>query len=545
MVSRNLNQQGTSPDRVDDVGNAQDDGAQSRFPGAAFCWRLMFSMKPNKTREQVARWSFRFASKCKRGTARTYRKEETQTDLDVIDEERNIVADRFVLNPPTNNLNQMAAHITPQKLRAPEPMPIGPTGIKWDRIPTLNPDALRKKIQTEGGQAQERLFEEQERRRANHKYWQDMAKKRKREEEDAQWGKAEEERIKRAARIKTNPFARLYIPKPKTQRQQQQQQSTPQVSRTQIWMQTSRIQPPPRLMPSRIQNGQPHHMNLRSGRMVVTNGGNIHRWKCAVCRQTTACTRHHISWKGNYEMVDLCLVCEMRKNRGEVLNYVEDNFSDFGFDDNSSSTTNTDTSSDSDCVMNDVVDVYGQNNAQPAAAGGVDVQIQVDGATVNADDPVVPNVQQNVQPPVAVVPVAPTPGYLDMFWTNNPLRQLMQQVTSIDYSAILRIVVFGEPYLQVNVDQQKHQEQQEQQEQNVQPAEPVEVRQIARPRQRRVQPPRQARAAQAAQATQAGPAPRRQKIAVPLPGGIRRARAARQVPRVDPNDPRLFFGFLA
>ncbi|ERT00624.1 hypothetical protein HMPREF1624_01851 [Sporothrix schenckii ATCC 58251] len=539
--------QGRSPFLVANIdkGKIGELKAVPRFPGAALCWKLICATKMDKTRADIARWSFYFASKRRRGVAQTYRKREVPTNLDIIEENEleekrtpqsseaqapNIIADRVVLNPP-NYLNHDAARIIPQKRDRDElqHMPTGPSGLDWSNPPVLDTDRLQKKLHTEDGATQTaftHLWEAYERRQNSYIYWRDLARKRKLEEEDAQRERDEEERIKRIAHLKAQPFANIYVPSARRQMPLQ----APARSHAQA--------PGPRLPPS--------HMTLRSGRIVVTNAGHIRRWKCAFCCKTAACTRHRVYWKDNYEMMDLCLTCEHRMKRGEILNYVADAARDDDSVNAISSSTNTDTSSnsgsaDSDVVMFDVIDVDAQGNAgdrQPAAAGGVDVQVQVDANAVHADDAlvvVVPNVQLGVQQPVAAAPVV---GYRDMFWTNNPLGQMVQRAFNLDFSAIFSAFVFREP----NPPDRPQQPQQPQQPQR-QPAPHAVIpgsfpttRPIAKPRRRRAEPPRQARDSQAA---------RGQHIANVQPGRSRRAQPSRRAPAMGPNDPRFFFGYLA
>ena len=70
MAPQDQTQQGTWPKLFKDV---EDGKVQPRFPGAARCWKKMCAMEVDKTRGDIARFSFHFASKRKRGTVRPRR----------------------------------------------------------------------------------------------------------------------------------------------------------------------------------------------------------------------------------------------------------------------------------------------------------------------------------------------------------------------------------------------------------------------------------------------------------------------------------------
>ncbi|CAK7213073.1 hypothetical protein SCUCBS95973_001677 [Sporothrix curviconia] len=80
-----------------------------------------------------------------------------------------------------------------------------------------------------------------------------------------------------------------------------------------------RPSPPPR----RLSNRPGPVLTSRWSRWVPVNntrgGGNARRRKCGYCNWGVAVVRQRILWQQRYEMLDLCCVCELKRQRGEIL----------------------------------------------------------------------------------------------------------------------------------------------------------------------------------------------------------------------------------
>lgn len=579
MVSQDPNQQGTSPKPVHNVNNTSEmaiDQSELRYPGANLCWKLMCEMKAERTRADVARWSFRFGSTRKRGNLNSRCMKERQTGLGVIDEEprrplnNNIVADRVVLPPP----QEQQPLSSPVKQPAPPPDPVpSPESAsaphpsikprvrpyvplekpKTDREPL--PLGYQKDLNTVRREMDTLTLNERMQLQAgNQSYWRNEARKRKREAEQAHEDWLAEERVHRAAYMKTNPFADAYMKTPSLSLEQRQAHNlAKQQSRNLAQLQAQNL--------ARTQTGAPRPVNLqtpripeitqRSGRFVVTNvAGRKSSRKCGFCLRLATCTRHRVYSKRNrnYEFIELCLTCEVRKNQGDILQDVgddiEEEVEEEVFDGQSATPMDIDT-----------------------GAPSVGVQVEAVVASVHSSEPpvdAVPNVLQNVRQTIhqdVLAPAQPQPGrdYYKMLWTDNPLRHIVQnavqQATSFDYLNF-NSLLSDEPRQEQDQPQQPEAQLPQAQQPEVQQVQPVPYPQLP------VQPApvQPAPAPVAAPTPDPAPAPTVRQIAIPVTRRRRqtaqtsqaaqqarpaRSRQARKVNVLGPNDPRLFYGFLA
>ncbi|CAK7223573.1 hypothetical protein SBRCBS47491_005254 [Sporothrix bragantina] len=369
----------------------------------------------------------------------------------------------------------------------------------FHRAPVLHQELLKKKLEQN---AAEDLTTMANRRRKQAYATVAERMERQHEREDEQLAQCRAEWANRQAYYKQNPFAsqdtRRYLG----------QQKPPQASAATD--PTAHIAPERPAAPIRWSRWVPVD-NLRGGR-------NVQRRKCSYCNRAAAVLRQRVLLQQDYEILDLCYLCEMKRQRSEIL--LDDEQWDLVYE--SSSEEEDD-------------DIYSATDTSTT----VDEELPLAEAAAVAVAPRQPQ-RQVIQLPVILIRAASS-IFCDIVWTKNPVPQLAVKATSLNLLGKVRGFVTSQMW---------------------QPVTNFIGETAFRARQDRRGSPRRRNSPQAMRPVRASPPVAERPLRAPAGNAAaglspprrrspnqqqqnRVQKAASQFRRYTKNDPRLFFGLYA